>query len=214
MKLNLLKPHKISTHFAYSDNCYYHFFYFFWLSWYFVRFQEILFQTDSESFSFLSWKPKKFYCWKKKFLSRFQFKNKKALFTGAIFPKFFIFFFTDLNFDTLKHPTYSNLYRENPQNYEWTNGLRRGLDFIALFIIDLILRQNQAWRKETVLKDTKKLLEQLSKQCRNQEKRTNFSFHLAHLASQTEKMVKRITQPKRLKTKNEDTKISDAQRNR
>ena len=105
----------ISCH--YSDNCYYHFFYFFWLSWYFVRFQEILFQTDSESFSFLSWKPKKFYCWKKKFLSRFQFKNKKALFTGAIFPKFLSVLFTDLNFDTLKHPTYSNLYRENPQNY-------------------------------------------------------------------------------------------------
>ena len=36
--------HKISTH---SDNSY------------FVRFHEILFQTDAESFSFLSWKTKK-----------------------------------------------------------------------------------------------------------------------------------------------------------
>ena len=32
-----------------------------WMSWNFVRFHEILFQTDAESFSFLSWKTKKFY---------------------------------------------------------------------------------------------------------------------------------------------------------
>ena len=32
-----------------------------WLSWNFVRFHEILFQTDTESFSSLSWKTKKFY---------------------------------------------------------------------------------------------------------------------------------------------------------
>ena len=32
-----------------------------WLSWNFVRFHEIPFQTDAESFSFLSWKTKKFY---------------------------------------------------------------------------------------------------------------------------------------------------------
>ena len=32
-----------------------------WMSWMFVRFHEILFQTDAESFSFLSWKTKKFY---------------------------------------------------------------------------------------------------------------------------------------------------------
>ena len=32
-----------------------------WMSWNFVRFHEILFQTDAESFSFLSWKSKKFY---------------------------------------------------------------------------------------------------------------------------------------------------------
>ena len=31
-----------------------------WLSWYFVRFREILLQTDAESCSFLSWKTKKF----------------------------------------------------------------------------------------------------------------------------------------------------------
>ena len=41
-----------------------------WLSWNFVRFHEILFQTDAESFSFLSWKTKKFYSLKKSFLSR------------------------------------------------------------------------------------------------------------------------------------------------
>ena len=32
-----------------------------WLHWNFLRFHEILFQTDSESFSFLIWKTKKFY---------------------------------------------------------------------------------------------------------------------------------------------------------
>ena len=32
-----------------------------WVSWNFVRFHEILFLTDAESFSFLSWKTKKFY---------------------------------------------------------------------------------------------------------------------------------------------------------
>ena len=30
-----------------------------WLSWNFVRFHEILFQTDAENFSFLSWQTKK-----------------------------------------------------------------------------------------------------------------------------------------------------------
>jgi hypothetical protein len=34
------------------------------LSWNFVRFHEILFQTDAEDFSFLSWKRKRFYSWK------------------------------------------------------------------------------------------------------------------------------------------------------
>ena len=32
-----------------------------WMSWNFVRFHKIFFQTDAESFSFLSWKTKKFY---------------------------------------------------------------------------------------------------------------------------------------------------------
>ena len=32
-----------------------------WLSWNFARFHEIQFQTEPESFSFLSWKTKKFY---------------------------------------------------------------------------------------------------------------------------------------------------------
>ena len=51
-----------SAHSANSDNCYLHFFLLdVWLSWNFVRFHEIHFQTDAESFSFLSWKTKKFY---------------------------------------------------------------------------------------------------------------------------------------------------------
>ena len=37
-----------------------------WMSWNFVRFHEIQFQTDAESFSFLSWKTKKFYSYLKK----------------------------------------------------------------------------------------------------------------------------------------------------
>ena len=32
-----------------------------WMSWNFVRFHEVLFWTDAESFSILSWKTKKFY---------------------------------------------------------------------------------------------------------------------------------------------------------
>ena len=56
-----------------------------WLSWNFVRFHEIQFQTEPESFSFLSWKTKKFYSWKKYFFGRCQYENKKSLFTDSIF---------------------------------------------------------------------------------------------------------------------------------
>ena len=48
-----------------------------------MRFHEILFQTDSESFSFYLEKQKSFIP-KKKFLSCCQFQNKKALFTDPI----------------------------------------------------------------------------------------------------------------------------------
>ena len=51
-----------------------------WLIWNFVRFLEILFQTDAESFRFLSWKI---------FLSRCQYQKKKALFTDPIFSEGF-----------------------------------------------------------------------------------------------------------------------------
>ena len=62
LKLNFVKPHKISTYLAYSDNCYFHLFLsVVWLSWNFARFHEIQFQTEPKSFSFLSWKTKKFY---------------------------------------------------------------------------------------------------------------------------------------------------------
>ena len=80
-----MKPHKISTHSAHSDNCY--IFSFFlsvvWLSWNFVRFHEILFQTDSVSAFYLE--KQKSFIPKKKFLSRCQYQNKKALFTDSIF---------------------------------------------------------------------------------------------------------------------------------
>ena len=58
-----------------------------WMSWNFVRFHKILFQTDAESFNFLSWKKKIFL--KKYFLGRCQYQNKKALFTDPIFSEGF-----------------------------------------------------------------------------------------------------------------------------
>ena len=61
------------------------------MSWNFVRFHEILFQTDAESFSILSWKTKKFYSLKK-ILGRIQYQNKKALFTDPIFSDSFGFY--------------------------------------------------------------------------------------------------------------------------
>ena len=54
------------------------------MSWNLVRSHEIQFQTDSESFSFLSWKTKKFYSWKKN-SAAVNIKTKKALFTDSIF---------------------------------------------------------------------------------------------------------------------------------
>ena len=42
------------------------------MSWYFVRCHKIIFQTDAESFSFLSWKAKKFYSWNKYFLKLYR----------------------------------------------------------------------------------------------------------------------------------------------
>ena len=48
-----------------------------WLSWNFVRFHKIHFKTDAESFSFLSWKTKKFYFKKNNFLAVVNIKTKK-----------------------------------------------------------------------------------------------------------------------------------------
>ena len=73
-----MKPHKISTHLAYSDNCYFHVFLsVVWLSWNFGRFCEILFQTDAESFSFLSWNTKKVLFLKKIFFKPFSISKQK-----------------------------------------------------------------------------------------------------------------------------------------
>ena len=49
-----------------------------WLSWNFVRFLEILFQTDAESFSFLSWKTKKVLFLKKNFFKPFSISKQKS----------------------------------------------------------------------------------------------------------------------------------------
>ena len=66
----IVKPHKISTQ---SDNWLkkwkLEIVWIGWMSWNFVRCHKIQFQTDSESFSFLSWKTKKFFSWKKYCLS-------------------------------------------------------------------------------------------------------------------------------------------------
>ena len=53
-----------------------------------MRFHEILFQTDSESFSFLLEKQKVLFLKKRK-LSRCQYQNEKALFTDPIFSEGF-----------------------------------------------------------------------------------------------------------------------------
>jgi hypothetical protein len=61
--MNSVKPHKVSTHSAHSDNCYLHF-----LSW------------------LSEWlKNKKVLFLKKYFFGRSQYQNKKALFTDSIF---------------------------------------------------------------------------------------------------------------------------------
>ena len=49
-----------------------------WMIWNFVRFHEIHFQTDAESFSFLSWKTKKFYSLKKWFFKPFSISKHKS----------------------------------------------------------------------------------------------------------------------------------------
>ena len=90
-KWNFVKLHKISTHSAHSDNSYFHFFSIRCLIENYARFHEILFLTNAESFTFLSWKTKKVLFLKKPFLSHFQYQNKKVSFTGPIFSKGFDF---------------------------------------------------------------------------------------------------------------------------
>ena len=55
----------------------------------FVKPHKIYFETDAESFSFLSCKTKKFYSERKYFLNRCQYQNKKGLFTDPIFSEGF-----------------------------------------------------------------------------------------------------------------------------
>ena len=92
LKKNFVKPHKISTHLAYSDDCYFHLFLsVVWLSWNFARFHKIQFQTEPESFSFLSWKTKKFYSWKNKFFKRLSISKQKSFVYWLNFPEGFGF---------------------------------------------------------------------------------------------------------------------------
>ena len=59
-----------------------------WLSWNFQRFLEILFQTDTKSFSFLSWKIRKFYS-KKKIFWPLSISKQKSFVYWLNFPERF-----------------------------------------------------------------------------------------------------------------------------
>ena len=61
------------------------------MSWTFVRFHEIWFQTEPESFSFLSWKTKKDLFLKKLFLSRTAKIDPKDGISRLNFPEGFDF---------------------------------------------------------------------------------------------------------------------------
>ena len=113
-----MNPHKISTYSAHSENCYFHFFYPLsdWVE-NFVRFHKILFQTDAETFSFLSDKTKKFYSWNKYDLGCSQYQNKKALFTGRSMSEALIFASTNPQYD-------NGLFIELPVQYMGENMMR------------------------------------------------------------------------------------------
>ena len=83
-----MKRHKISTHLAYSDNCYFHFFY--WLSdWVEILqgFMKFNFKLNLKVSAFYLEKQKSFIPKKNNFFGRWQYQNKKALFTDSIFQK-------------------------------------------------------------------------------------------------------------------------------
>ena len=83
-----MKPHKISTHLAYSDNCYFHVFY--QLSdWVEILqgFTKFNFKLNLKVSAFYLEKQKSFIPKKKFFFGRCQYQNKKALFTDSIFWK-------------------------------------------------------------------------------------------------------------------------------
>ena len=83
--------YKISTHLAYSDNCYFHVFLsVVWLSLNFARFHEIQFQTEPDSFSFLSWKIKKVLFLKKNFLRPLSISKQNSFVYWLNFPEGFI----------------------------------------------------------------------------------------------------------------------------
>ena len=84
-----MKPHKISTHLAYSDNCYFHLFFIGCLIE--LKFCKVSWNSISKwtwKFQLSILKNKKVLFLKKN-LSRCQYQNKKALFTDSIFLKVF-----------------------------------------------------------------------------------------------------------------------------
>ena len=83
-----MKSHKISTHLAYSDNCYFHLFFIGCLIE--LKFCKVSWNSIPKwtwKFQLSILKNKKVLFLKKNFLSRCQYQNKKSLFTDSIFQK-------------------------------------------------------------------------------------------------------------------------------
>ena len=80
-----MKPHKISTHSAYSDNCYFQLCDWVEILWGFMKF----FFKQMLKVSVFYLENKKVLSLKKYFLSRCRYHNKKALFTDPIFSEGF-----------------------------------------------------------------------------------------------------------------------------
>ena len=100
--MNFMKPHKVSTHSANSDNCNLHF------SSLGCLIQLKFCEVSWNSFSNRCWKfqlsilkNKNDLFIKKYFFGPSQYQNKKALFTDSIFPKVLVYTFLRLNVFTM-----------------------------------------------------------------------------------------------------------------
>ena len=87
-----MKPHKISTHLAYSENSNFHLFFFRLSDWVEILqgFTKFNFKLNLRVSAFYL-ENKKSFIPKKKFLGRCQYQNKSALFTDSIFQKVLVY---------------------------------------------------------------------------------------------------------------------------